>query len=719
MLALPRTPTGQPSMNHTNQQQKPSRYISYLKERHSQIHSAVAKRLPLPMQSVFNLAIIKKERIQHGATDVAETEDITLFEKSLIKLEKMFVNTEGERKVILINGVSGSGKTTLTVRICQGWSRGELFQEFSMVMLVQLRDPAAQTAQSIAELIPSPSSDMAQEIVREIEASLGKNILWVLDGWDELPSYLQEKSLMREFITPSRGSPVTHSSVIVTSHPNSSNGLSELVSSRIELLGFTREEQRQYFIQHLKGDTKAADILIEKLHQNPAIEGSCYLPLNASIVAQLYLSGSSFPNTVKGIFSLFFQHCLSRYLHERPGSQPLEFQAPFDQLCKLAFDGIAQSKFTFLHQDLRGIDDLAVFCEMDLLQATPSILSEGRTVYYNFIHLSVQEILSAVYISRMPASKQISTFDSLFSDSRFSSVFQFYAAFTKLHTSIPILDKLPRWLRPVPTGVLDLVRKIIKDKKSKPLLVSLLHCLYETQDPSLCQYVLEQLGDKLDLSSGLFSSISLSPEDCLAIGYFLSFVCLTTSNVEKFRVSLYNCTIGDAGAKNLMQDICRSLGPDSRVNIHLDLSLRINKIHEEGASHIAEVLNRTSVISRLQLGDNPIGDRGLQPIFDALKQNTTLKYLDIDGCDMTDAGVASLAYGLYTNNTLEELHLQGNGAVTDEGISCLADALSRNSTLVKLEVPHHLGVITVRKIINEAKGRNGLPDIEINHYSYY
>ena len=58
--------------------------------------------------------------------------------------------------MILIDGASGSGKSTLTIHIYRRWSRGELFQEFTIVILVQLRDPAVQTAQSIANLIPYP-----------------------------------------------------------------------------------------------------------------------------------------------------------------------------------------------------------------------------------------------------------------------------------------------------------------------------------------------------------------------------------------------------------------------------------------------------------------------------------------------------------------------------------------------------------------------------------
>ena len=150
--------------------------------------------------------------------------------------------------------------------------------------------------------------------------------------------------------------------------------------------------------------------------------------------------------------------------------------------------GSKENKVTFSDSDLEAVKDSAIICDIGLLQATPSITRDGRLAYFNFLHLSIQELLTAVYITCMPASKQISTFDSLFGDSLFSAVFQFYAAITKLRTSRPFLSKLPYWLRPVPAGVLDLVRKIIKKQRSKPLLVSLLHCLYEAQDPSCLLY---------------------------------------------------------------------------------------------------------------------------------------------------------------------------------------------------------------------------------------
>ena len=385
---------------------------------------------------------------------------------------------------------------------------------------------------------------------------------------------------------------------------------------------------------------------------------------------------------------------------------PQELQAPFNQLCKLAFTGVSLNQITFSEDDLKVVKDLAIICEVGLLQATPSILSDGKTLYYNFIHLSIQEMLSAVYISRMPASKQISTFDTLFSESRFSTVFQFYAAITKLRTSRPFLSKLPYWLRPIPAGVLDIIRKIIKKQMTKPLLVSLLHYLYEAQDPSLCQFVAEQLGNGLYLNNTTLTTV-----DSLAIGYFLYSVTLVPSNADEFRVDLDNCSLGDAGTKSLMQSIYKSVHPQSCVNVPLNMYLCDNEIHEEGASHIAEILNSTSIVSKLRLSRNPIGDKGLQKIFKTLKQNKILKVLSVHNCGMTDAGMTSLADALQSNTTLEVLNCTSNEAVTGNGLVSLAEALSRQSGLAKLWLPSHL---EGKKLINEARKRSGLADIEVH-----
>ena len=312
-------------------------------------------------------------------------------------------------------------------------------------------------------------------------------------------------------------------------------------------------------------------------------------------------------------------------------------------------------------------------------------------MYYNFLHASIQELLAAIHISRLTPSEQISTFDMLFSDCRFNSVIQFYAAITKLRTSRPLLSKLPSRLCPVPASVQDVVKSIIKKQrnlslifKPKPSLISLLHCLYEAQDPSLCHFVAQQMDNWLNLYN-----TSLSPLDGLAIGYFLTSV--SRNNTKVFRTNLNNCLLGDKGVKNLVNSIIRSIdhstGEDGRLIV---LSLDKNEIHEEGASYISQMLNGSRLVKSLWLGRNPIGDNGLQKIFDGLKQNSSLKCLSISYCAMTDVGVTSLATALKSNSALKRLYIHGNNEITHDGVQVLVDVFSKSASLVQVVVPKFL-----------------------------
>ena len=673
------------------------------------------KWLPSPTQKIFNLAIIKKQKIQRGRVDNAfinktirgQIDDI-LLEKTPIELKDIFKNIEGERKVILIDGAPGSGKSTLTVHICQQWGRGELFNEFTVVILVQLRDPRVQSAQSIADLLPCESCSVAEQVAAEIMAVKGSGVLWILDGFDELPSHLQKDSIISTLIRPKfyQKNPLSKTAVIVTSRPVSSGDLCTVVSSRIEVLGFTAEEQRLFFTECLNNDTKAVEALMERLSSNPAMDGSCYLPLNASIVAHLYLTNGSLPSTIYGIFSSLVQHCLSRYLHERQGisetlatlesidTLPPDLQRPFEQLCKLAFVGARDNRVSFSTVNLETLGLLSEdVCELGLLQAVPSIISHGRSVYHNFLHLSIQELLAAVYVSRMPAGEQIAIFESLFNAARFSAVLQFYAAITKLRASRPLLSLVPRFLRPVPASVYDLVRKIIR-KGSNSLLISLLNCLYEAQDISLCKYVGEELKYELPLVERLSGAntevvlynISLLPRDCLSIGYFIASIAVSYSG--RLRISLGSCSLEDTGTKILMQSFCQNLNTHDACEItgKINMCLDHNEITKKGVTYIAKALKITTALKNLSLWGNPIGDKGLQSLTEALTINDSLVTLDLYQCylNITRENGPQFAEMLQRNETLRHIHLSFSSAITDVGIEFIIKGLKENTALKTL-----------------------------------
>ena len=58
--------------------------------------------------------------------------------------------------------------------------------------------------------------------------------------------------------------------------------------------------------------------LLERIRENPVVEGSCYLPLNAAIVVHVLLSGGhSLPTSNCGIFTAVVQSFLKRYVQDK------------------------------------------------------------------------------------------------------------------------------------------------------------------------------------------------------------------------------------------------------------------------------------------------------------------------------------------------------------------------------------------------------------------
>ena len=75
------------------------------------------------------------------------------------------------KKVILIEGAPGSGKSRLLWHMCQKWESGELFQEFTLVIYIKLRDyNTAQPLGSVADILPC-SSDTKESAWEEIKAT--------------------------------------------------------------------------------------------------------------------------------------------------------------------------------------------------------------------------------------------------------------------------------------------------------------------------------------------------------------------------------------------------------------------------------------------------------------------------------------------------------------------------------------------------------------------
>ena len=677
-------------------------YMDFLRSRYSAVIPFFHTKLwpPSPTHEVFPLAMIKQKNIRYGPVDEERTRLLllgkvndALYQQTRVDLENIFKIDDNNRKVILIEGAPGSGKSTLAWHICQNWTSKEMFQEFQMVVFVQLSDPIIQSAKSIKDILPRESENQVETVEAEFKALRGSGILWVIDGWDELPLDLHSNSVFRLLIESPDTLNLQYSTVVITSRPIASGDLHPLISSRIEILGFTPIELKKYFTAALKGDSRAVEKLESLLRDRPVITASCSLPLNAAIVAHVFqASNENLPTTLHGVFTSFVLCHIIRHLKKQDqqtptissfNSIPPYLQEPFYNICTLAYHGIMKNKVTFSKQDLEQLGLPEELDTLSLLQGVQSFMAFEMPKSYHFLHLSIQELLAAFYISKLQDAEQVTIFKQLFGQPRFAAVFQFYAAFTKLEME----------------EIKEVLTDIVKNKENKKtserkyMLLYLLRGLYEAQDVSLCQFVASQMNGTLDLSQ-----TTLTPVDSLSVGYFLSSICHTISG--EFKVDLSGCLIGDYRLGLILKElsICKESRRTKMTSTetghspsYFDINLYGNTIQGNSICIIAELISHPTIISQLALWTSEIQEveDGLYCFLQALMTNPSLSRLDLRGHPLHTSDKSGPAFGimLQNNTALKSLFFKSMSlSMSDEAAFYLAEGLKHNSGLEEIHL---------------------------------
>ena len=258
----------------------------------------------------------------------------------------------GEKRPILVEGAPGVGKSTFSREFCRRWERGEIAQQYQLVLLLRLREKRISNAKSLKDLIYHPSMKVCQTVKRELEFNLGVNTLIILEGFDELPDICRKDgSIFMDLIA---GKLLPLATVLVTSRPWATQGIrrnSNRLYQHIEILGFTGRQITEYIESTLPQD-KVSD-LKTYFESHPQIRAGMYIPLNSAIVVTVYeesqASGCAMPTTLTELYtSLTLTLLHQRYIcgHPEYGADD-QFLNTFNDLplpvsknfCKLAYNG--------------------------------------------------------------------------------------------------------------------------------------------------------------------------------------------------------------------------------------------------------------------------------------------------------------------------------------------------------------------------------------------
>ena len=352
--------------------------------------------------------------------------------RNSISIDQILESEKGNLKLVLLEGAPGIGKSTLAWELCRKWDEFSCMAKYKLVILLRLREQSVQMISNLSQLFFSYEGKDKSSLEEEVFKSQGSGLLFILDGFDELPKTLQMEGYLLNLI---RGTVLPESTVLVTSRPSATAKLLTTCSpqKRIEILGFTQESVEAYATSVFSSEPEVLKKFITYIsaYNNPAINSLMYIPLNAAIIIQIYRnckSDSILPHTLTELYTQLCLTILNRFLHNNGPSVgafedlPIDLYWQFLILSKIAFEGMKYEKIVFQALSPKLIN-------LGFLDAVSALYGGGR-VSYNFLHLTLQEFFAAYHIAYLGYEGKI-VFQYYAGDERWNVVWQFVAGLTQ------------------------------------------------------------------------------------------------------------------------------------------------------------------------------------------------------------------------------------------------------------------------------------------------
>ena len=328
---------------------------------------------------------------------------------------------------ILIEGAPGIGKTVLVKEAAYKWATGELLTDKKLLIVLFLRDRNIQSITSLPDLLKRLTQ--YEKMVADVESFVncnGKDVAFLIDGFDEYPVDLKSKPFIYQLI---RGEMLPKSTVMVTSRPSATIHLINFVHKRVEILGFAEEQRNGYIKASLKGARRKK--LEEHLELNPVINSLCYVPLHLAILLYLFKQ-DCLPETLTETNELFVLHTVYHHLkRDIPGAMtkiknlPESIHSVIVKLSEMAYIGLKQNRLVFADKEVENlcpeiIREKEAANGYGLLQAIQHRPYKkgavGLSTSFNFLHSTMQEFLAAYHISTLPAEQQLKILDDFWED---------------------------------------------------------------------------------------------------------------------------------------------------------------------------------------------------------------------------------------------------------------------------------------------------------------
>ena len=355
--------------------------------------------------------------------------------------------------------------------ICIKWAKDEfLHDDFSIIILVTLR---MVQQRSLEYVVIKLIGEKAYQLLKE---SLGAKCLIILEGLDEMADDQRQNDMLLMELVKNVPREFVKAKIVVTSRPNACQ---ELKANRtIEIIGLGDKEIMEFVQNSFPGDTQSVEEFNKLLDEYPQLYSLCYVPMSLVMVVRIFkYKQQTLPSTLTELYRLFIvmtliredkrklitkqvtptivESAVEQILCEVFADIPSEEVKVVAALCKLAYCGFfkwyneasrgrkqKEPKLIFTENDLiqSGIEVADNFDGYGLLQIETLYQLTGDCITYNFIHLTVQEFLCAVYMLTLSEDDQNHLLKEYFDD--YPNIMTLYCGLTRLDFHQVVYSKL-------------------------------------------------------------------------------------------------------------------------------------------------------------------------------------------------------------------------------------------------------------------------------------
>jgi len=609
-------------------------------------------------------------------------------------------------QLILIEGDPGIGKTSLLKEVAFQWSKGKLLQRFKLVLFLSLRDSFIKQLSTFEELLlelckgDSRAKEIASASNIFLSQTEGEDLVLLLDDFDGFP---QDGSLMADIL---RRNVLPNCTLIISSRPQSSAPLQHLADVRINIWGFTEEDQRQYMEQAFTGQPEE---VLQYEDSHCTSNSLCTVPYNMAMLCFLYSHGNDLPNSLTDLYKRFIHTTVSENLatitHFSSNTIPDLNNLPepanriVEQLSRLSFESINSNKYIFTQDEIdEACPDIAATLKgtngHGLLQAVENLAEE--TKIFNFAPL-IQEFLAAHYIAHhLSHAEELKTLEENFWSNHHLNVFVFYVALTN--------------------GQHSAFKKLLSDGHNDSIIsvkfledplkcFYLFRYFYEAGDHEMCRCIEETEMFNHKQGKGIELSINT-----LSVEYVTFFLTHSVYKEWSEGINFYRCFIQDRGVRTLHRglvgagititklwlDGCNGLTPSSLPLIRdIVISCKVKVLWIDGNDLVGEdksfykiLSGPSSVLEQLHLAEVNLSSSAAIHLFTALATGTELRELWVTSNSINDEATNTIAAALEENTSLTTLNI-GDNPITSESAHLIIKALQLNTTLENLVLPEY------------------------------